>query len=172
MRTILTSTLTGIVGCGALGCGSVPDAASDAELIAPGEPSVVIGYYAGDDYQPVSVTAEARVLWGTQGGTWTMPSVRIRGIASPTLVSGTLVRAPDTDSSEVLGTSERELQFVRIADGSLECRAVAVPVQHAPPRQFESITDLYGQVALLTITASDAQGRSATSSSFATLVED
>ena len=156
---------------GSVGCGSVPEA-DDPELIAPGEPSLVLGYYVEDDYQPLSVTAEARVLWGTQGGTWTMPSVRIRGIASPTLVSGTLELAPDMVSSEVLGSSERELHFVRSADGSLECRAVAVPVQHAAPRQFESITDLYGQMALLSITASDAQGRSATSSSLVTLVED
>jgi len=47
-----------------------------------------------------------------------------------------------------------------------------VPVQHAPPRQFEAISDLYGRTATLSITVSDGAGRSATSSSSVTLVED
>ena len=112
------------------------------------------------------------MLWGSQGGTWTMPSVRIVGIASPALVSGTLVLAPDGAAGEVLGRSEHEYQFARSADGTLECHTVAVPVQHAPPRQFEAISDLYGRTATLSITASDGAGRSATSSSSVTLVED
>ena len=112
------------------------------------------------------------MLWGSQGGTWTMPSVRIVGVASPALVSGTLVVAPDSAASEVLGRSEHEYQFARSADGALECRTVAVPVQHAPPRQFEAINDLYGRTATLSITASDAAGRTATSSTSVTLVEN
>jgi hypothetical protein len=166
-RSLLAcSTLAGGLGCGpALEQG-------DAELIAAGEPSITLGYYRDGVYQPLSATGQGRVLWGAQGGTWTMPSVRTWGIASPALVSGTLVLAAETGEGELLGKSEHEYQFEAGAEGSLECRLVAVPVQHAPPRQFESIDDVYGQIALLSISASDAQGRSATSSSTVTLVED
>jgi hypothetical protein len=160
-------------GAGGFGCGSPPPSdAADAQLIAPGEPSVELGFYVHGAYQPLSAAAEARVLWGSQGGTWTMPSVRLVGIGSPALVSGTLVLAPDGAAAEVLGRSAHEYQFARSADGALECRTVAVPVQHAPPRQFEAINDLYGRTATLSITASDAEGRSAMSSSSVTLVED
>lgn len=144
----------------------------DAQLSAPGEPRIALGYYVDGVYQPLSATGEARVMWGTQGGTWTMPSVRLWGIASPALVAGTLLLTPGTGESELLGRSEHEYQFERSAEGFLECRLVAVPVQHAPPRQFAGIRDVYGQAALLSLTASDAQGRSATSSSSVTLVED
>jgi hypothetical protein len=157
---------------GSAGCGPGPETEGEPELIAPGEPSVVLGYHTRAGYQPLSVVAEAPVIWGTQGGTWTMPSVRIRGIASPALVSGRLLLGPGTEPREVLGSSEREHRFERLPDGSLECRAIAVPVQHAPPRQFEAITDIYGETAELSITVSDAEGRSSSSSVLVTLLED
>jgi hypothetical protein len=156
------------------GCGSAPAEtdAADAQLLSRDGPSVELGYYVDGAYRALSTAAEARVLWGSQGGTWTMPSVRLRGIASPALVSGMLALAADGEAGEVLGRSEHQYQFVRSADGALECRTVAVPVQHAPPRQFEAISDLYGSLAILSITASDAEGRSASSSSSVILVED
>lgn len=152
------------------GCLPAPD--ESAELIAPGEPSVTVGYYTPEGYQPLSAAGEAPVLWGTQGGTWTMPSVRTRGIASPALVWGTVTLAPAGAPPEVLGSTEREHDFTRVQDGSLESRALALPIQHAPPRQFDSISDLYGEAALLSVTASDEQGRSAAVSVLVTLVED
>jgi hypothetical protein len=155
------------------GCASARDEnATEAELIAPGEPSITLGYYTRDGYQPLSTAAEAPVLWGTQGGTWTMPSVRTRGIASPALVWGNVTLASEGGPAEVLGSVEREHAFTRAQDGSLESRALAVPIQHAPPRQFDSISDLYGQPALLSVMATDEQGRSAAVSVAVTLIED
>jgi hypothetical protein len=147
-------------------------AAPEAELIAPGEPGVTLGYYHDDDYQPLTTVAEAPVSWGLQGGTWTMPSVRIRGIASPALIWGTVTLEDGSGPGEVLGHTEREHGFAPAADGSLESRAIALPIQHAPPRQFDSISDLYGQTARLEVMASDAQGRGASSSVLVKLVED
>lgn len=167
---VLAAVLAVALG-GSLGCGA-PAGEADAELIAPGEPGIELGYYVDGAYAPVSETGEARVMWGTQGGTWTMPSVRMWGIASPALVSGTLVLAGGTGESELLGRSEQEYQFELGAGGFLECRRVAVPVQHAPPRQFAAIRDVYGQTALLSLSASDALGRRASLSHSLTLVED
>lgn len=155
------------------GCAPEPDdLGAETELIAPGEPGITLGYYTVDGYQPLSTVAEARVLWGTQGGTWTMPSLRTRGIASPALVWGHVTLAPGDALAEVLGSTERQHAFTRAQDGSLESRTLALPIQHAPPRQFDSINDLYGQTALLSVMATDEQGRSAAVSVAVTLVED
>jgi hypothetical protein len=80
---------------------------------------------------------------------------RFQGIASPTYLTGTLVHA----SGEVLGEAEMTEQLESRDVGWLETDRFAVPVQHAPPNQYESIADLYGERAALSVRAEDDRGR-------------
>jgi len=141
-----------LLGCG--GCGG-PEATEDtSERIAPGEPEVELGSLTNSRYQTLATDPAVPVIWGTQGGTWIMPVLRVRGVASPTQIAATLVLA----SGEVLGDAEVSLSLAQ-GEGWLESQRFAVPVQHAPPHQYDPVDDLYGQSATLSVTVWDDDGR-------------
>ena len=141
-----------LVGCG--GCGGPPAEGDATERIAPGEPEVDLGSLTDAGYQTLATDPAVPVIWGTQGGTWIMPVLRVRGVASPTEVVATLVLA----SGEVLGETEVRVSLEQ-REGWLESQRFAVPVQHAPPHQYDAIADVYGQSATLSVKAWDDDGR-------------
>lgn len=123
-------------------------------MIAPGEPEVELGARSERGYQALGDDAEVPVIFGTQGGTWIMPVLRARGIAAPMQVAGTLVLA----TGEVLGASDVAMPLDD-REGWLESERFAIPVQHAPPREFDSIADVYGQSGVVSVQATDEAGR-------------
>jgi len=121
----------------------------------PGPPTLTIGFYSEQFYEPLFALSPLYVIHGFQGGTWTMPAVRTRGISSPAMVSCSVT----LESGEVLGTTESMEPFQLTTDGWLEIQAYPVPVHHAPPNEFEPIDDLYGLPATLDCSVEDSEGR-------------
>ncbi len=121
----------------------------------PGPPTLSIGFYSEQFYEPMEEASPLYVIHGFQGGTWSMPAVRTRGIASPALVSCSVT----LESGEVLGTTASNEPFQLTTDGWLEIQAYPVPVHHEAPNEFEPIDDLYGQVATLDCRVEDDEGR-------------
>lgn len=135
--------------------------------MAPGSPAVQLGLEKDGRYVPLETGSETPVIWGLQGGTWTMPILRTRGIALPTHVEATL----KLSKGERLGESEAIDDSLYHSEGWMETDRFSVPVQHAPPNQYESIADLYGQSAWIEVRAWDDADRSAEFSVEITLVE-
>ncbi|HEU5077248.1 MAG TPA: hypothetical protein VFU02_23815 [Polyangiaceae bacterium] len=135
--------------------------------IAPGEPQVALGYLQHGDYIAWEPGSDAPVIWGAQGGTWLMPVLRTRGVASPTRVEASLTLS----DGEQLGEFEFVYGLSMTPDEWLETQLFRVPVQHAPPHQFESVADLYGKPALIAVHVSDDAARSADLAFVITLVE-
>lgn len=135
--------------------------------IAPGEPQAQLGYVHDGEYTACTPSSAAPVIWGAQGGTWVMPVLRTRGVASPTVVEAWLTLA----DGEPLGEFEFVYELGMTPDDWLATDSFRVPVQHAPPNQFESIADVYGQSAVIEVRVSDDAGRTADFSSAITLVE-
>ena len=133
----------------------------------PGDPTLTIGFYSEQLYEAMTEDSPLYVIHGFQGGTWSMPAVRTRGIASPAMVACSVT----LESGEVLGTTESMEPFQLTVDDWLEIQAYPVPVRHEPPNEFEPIADLYGLPAMLACTVEDSEGRGAGSALMITLTE-
>ena len=158
-RVCLLPCVLTLVACG--------DPHENEPNIAPGEPQVELGYLKQGQYTACAPDSDAPVIWGAQGGTWVMPVLRTRGVASPTRVEAWLTL---TDG-EQLGEFEFVYELSMTPDDWLETKSFRVPVQHAPPNQFESVADVYGKSALIEVRVSDDADRSADFSLTLTLVE-
>ena len=143
------------------------DPPQDEPNIAPGEAQVALGHVHEGEYAACETGSDARVIWGAQGGTWWMPVLRTRGVASPTRVAASLTLA----DGERLGEHEFVYELRMTSDEWLETNLFRIPVQHAPPDQFESIADVYGKTAVVEVRISDDDERSADLSLVVTLVE-
>ena len=127
------------------------------ELIGPGPPSVEIGFYIEQLYEPLADGADMWVVHGLQGGTWTMPALRTTGIGPLSEVTCSMV----TDTGEQVSRVASETRFFLATDGLLEVQAYPIPVQHASPNERLEIDDLYGLDAILECTVIDGKGRGA-----------
>ena len=129
---------------------------SDDYYIEPvtGDPTVFLGLYVEQLYQDLNDGDDLPVVWGLQGGTWTMPCIRIVGIASRATVNCSLTM----DSGEVVGQVKAKTNFFLAADGYLEYHSFPIPVTY----EIEElpIDDLYNQEATLQCTVSDDEERS------------
>ncbi len=133
------------------------DVAVTANYVPEGEPAVDVGFYVEQLYKPLADGDECPVVHGLQGGTWTMPAVRIRGIDIQAKVRIDVV----TETGEQVGMLEQSVAFVLADDGWVEVQALPVPIQHAPPNESAPIDDLFGQKATMTVHVEDAEGRAA-----------
>jgi len=149
-----------LVACG-------PTESEGETNLAPGKPEVELGFVHEGQYLPCEPGSAAPVIWGSQGGTWVMPVLRTRGVASPTRTEVSLTLA----EGERLGEFEFVYELSMTSDAWLETQSFRVPVQHAAPNQFESIEDVYGKSALIEVRVSDDAERSADFSVVITLVE-
>jgi len=156
-----------LLACGVvlIACGEPHQAEPN---IAPGKAQVALGYLHEGEFSACETGSDAHVIWGAQGGTWVMPVLRTRGVASPTRVEASLTL---TDG-ERLGEFEFTYELSMTSDEWLETELFRIPVQHAPPDQFESIADVYGQSAVVEVRISDDEERSADLSLTITLVEE
>lgn len=118
-------------------------------------PEVSLGFYddAGQ-YSEVVEGGSLWIVWGTQGGNWSMPTIRTRGIGSLATVACKLV----TDAGEALPGAVTRTKFFPTPDGSLEVPNFPLPIFHAAPREGDPIDDLYGQGATLDCTVDDGDG--------------
>ena len=118
-----------------------------------GDPVVDLGFYVEQLYRPLANGDSCPVVHGLQGGTWSMPAARIRGIASPARVVGSIV----TEQGQRVGEVDAEERFFLATDGWLEVQSLPIPVED----ESGTISFLYGQSAVLECTVTDAEGRSA-----------
>lgn len=124
-------------------------------------PAVELGYYYEREYDRFETGDDCPIFYGLQGGSWTMPAVRMRGILSPARVEMTLV----TEGGETLGQIDQRHSFSSKAEaGWVEIKRLPVPAAHDGPATGETIDDLFGQTATLSATISDEEGRSASTS--------
>jgi len=135
------------------------DYGDEEGLLLTGDPEVELGFYSEQLYRPLSHGDDCPIVRGLQGGTWTMPAVRIRGIGSPAVVACRLVSA----NGEVLGQTNARERLVRTPDGWLELQTYPVPVQHAAPLEAAPISDLFGAAATLSCSATDNAQRTSSS---------
>jgi len=133
------------------------DYGDEPAYVPVGEPSLELGYYVEQLYQPLRDGDGCPIIYGFQGGTWTMPAVRIQGINSVAMLDCDLV----TGSGEVLGAVVSRERFYLAPDGWVEIQAHPVPAAHAPPNETNSIGDLYGMNATLRCRATDSEARTA-----------
>jgi hypothetical protein len=154
-----------LAGLSLCGCGeSKKDPPPDAEApftLADGAvpaPEVQLGYYYEKEYDPFEEGDDCPVFNALQGGTWTMPAVRLRGIASPAQLVASLV----TVDGEVLGEIDQRHAFSsQIQEGWVEIKRLPIPATHALPNEDDPIDDLFGQRATLTLSATDEDDNSA-----------
>ncbi len=124
-----------------------------------GEPEVTIGFYSEQLYAPLGEDSPLYITQGFQGGTWSMPAVRTRGIASPAQVACDVMLADGT----LVGTTDLDppTSFQLTTDGWLEVQAYPVPVQETGPTH-DAPHELFGLAAELNCTVTDGVGRSDT----------
>lgn len=122
-----------------------------------GPPELVVGFSTEDGFAPLDEAPALVVIYGLQGGTWTMPTVRTRNVASFATVTCHVV----TDGGEAIGTIEARAKFLPSLDGPLEVLGFPIPITHAPPNEGAPIEDLYGQDATIACSVADEAGRAA-----------
>ncbi|MBK6516745.1 MAG: hypothetical protein IPM79_21240 [Polyangiaceae bacterium] len=132
-----------------------------------GDPQLALGFYVEQLLEPLAEGDGLPVVYGLQGGTWTMPAVRTTGIANIATVSCDVV----TEGGEQVGVVETRQIFVRATDGWFEVQAFPIPIVHEAPNQAASIEDLYGVKATLSCTVSDDQDHEASQTRGVILVE-
>jgi hypothetical protein len=122
-----------------------------------GDPELAIGYYVEQLYRPLADGDPCPVVNGFQGGTWTMPALRMRGVGRIATVSCSFV----TEIDEVIGDVEQEADFYLAPDGWIEIPAFPIPAKHYGDREQDPIDDLYGLDATLHCVVTDPSGREA-----------
>ncbi len=130
-------------------------------------PELEIGYHVEQLYSPIADGDDAPIVTPAQGGRWTMPTLRTRGIDS----RASIVCKVTTAAGEVVADASEEQRFNLATDGALEFIGFPLEIRHAPPREDEDIDDLYGVSATLSCTVTDTEGRGAAASVDIVLVE-
>lgn len=134
-------------------------------LVIEGDPFVELGFYQEQLYVALADEDPAPVVHGLQGGTWTHPALRTRGIGTPAVVDCSVV----TDSGEKVGFAQAVTDFFTGVDGFLEVQSYPLPILHTEPGSGPGIEDLYGVKATLRCAVTDLEGRGAQATVVVTL---
>ncbi len=118
---------------------------------------ILVGYYSKIAFSSLAESDQCPVLWGLQGGNWTMPTVRARRMALHIQASGKLAMG-----NEELGHATMDADLVDRGDGWLELTYLPIPVSHAPPNEAAPIDDIYQKRARLTFSVVDENGQTVT----------
>lgn len=145
----------------------VVDFGDRAAYVPSGKPTVDIGFYVEQLYLPLGEEDDCPVVYGLQGGTWSMPALRTLGID----ITAHVICSVVTDGGEVVGAADVQESFVLATDGWLEIQALPIEIRHAPPHEADDIDDLIGQGATLSCTVTDDADRSDTRTLHVTLSE-
>lgn len=141
-KAVLTLVLLGLIGT----------ACSDSGTSDPG--ALKVGYYTKDSFEDLSLVRNCPVLWGLQGGNWTMPTLRVQNFSRDVQAWGSL-----TLGAETLGTASLQSELLDRGDGWFELTYLPIPVSHPAPNEALPIDDLYGQNGELSFSIVDDSGR-------------
>ena len=133
-----------------------------------GEPAVELGFYQEQLYTKLEDGSPCPVVYGLQGGTWTMPALKTLGITPMAWVDCTIV----TESGEVVGETALRSQFFRGTEDYFEIQSFPIPVFHTGEATGDPVDDLYGQMAVLSCSVLGDAGRTATYSVRIVITED
>lgn len=137
------------------------------DYVVEGVPTVILGFYEEQLFRHTLDGDGCLVMWGLQGGTWTMPALRTRGIGSPAVIACDMW----TEAGEHISTVESTTNLFLTPDQYLEVQAYPIPVNHEIPLESGKIDALYGQMADLTCTVTDKEGRSGTVNVYVEILE-
>ncbi len=118
----------------------------EAEL-ARREPRVQVGFYVGHTFEVLNDGDRLPVLAGSQGGSWVMPGVRVRGLQPEMAVEGTL-----RTNDEQLGIT-RTTTTLAVDNHWFHLATLPIPVQHERPSR--AIDGLTGSAAWLDVRVDD-----------------
>lgn len=141
----------------------------DAGAIDEGDPAITVGIFEEQFFTPLEPAAELPIVAGFQGGTWVMPAIRAVALRGAVNALGVVV--VDATGEEVGRVEDPQARLQATAAAYTELVALPVPIVHAAPNEMTPITDLYGQMATLSITVTDRTGRTASSVVKVRLVE-
>lgn len=119
-----------------------------------GDPTVLLGLYEEQLFDGLEEGEELPVVWGLQGGHWTMPCIRTVGIASRATVDCTVIM----DDGEMVGKTKAKTNFFLTASGYLEYQSFPIPIEHEADAEAE-IDDLYDRPATLDCSVTDDEER-------------
>ena len=123
---------------------------------SPGPAGLELGFYHQNSYTPFDDGALLPVVHGLQGGTWTMPAVRLTGLGT----YGELTCSLTTEAGERVGFVIAKTKFYFNTTGQLEVANFPIPVFH-PDQPGAPIDDLYGLKATLSCTLFNDSGDAA-----------
>ena len=138
--------------------------ADDSAVDYEGEPTLELGFYQEQLYTLLEDGSGCPVVYGLQGGTWTMPALRTRGITPMAWVTCVMV----LESGEEVARTEVRSQFFRGTDDFFEIQSFPIPVFRTTGDDSASVSDLYGIIADLRCSAVGDNGETA---SYNVLVE-
>lgn len=123
---------------------------AQGSIIKPieGDPHVELGFYSEQLYAALQDGDACPVVYGLQGGSWTMPAIRTIGIGSPATVECSLT----TELGELVGTVKSKAKFFLTPDGLLEIQSFPIPVR---AESEDPLDDLYGLGATVTCSVRD-----------------
>ena len=136
-------------------------------LVIEGPPTVELGFYEEQLYNPLLPGGHAPVVHGLQGGSWTHPAVRTTGIGTPAVIDCNIIAGTGEQVADVRSNEN----FVVAIDGFLEVQSHAVRILHTDPDSGPEIDDLYDQPATLSCSVLDAQERGSSKTVEVILVE-
>ncbi|HTM46744.1 MAG TPA: hypothetical protein VL137_17435, partial [Polyangiaceae bacterium] len=65
--------------------------------------TLLVGYYTKDSFDDLEQVPDCPVLWGLQGGNWTMPTLRTQNFDDAVTAKGTLLLG-----DEMIGTAQAQ----------------------------------------------------------------
>jgi len=118
-----------------------PDVTLDGGGSGPG--GLAVGFLDNHDppvFTELSVDPTLVVVNGLQGGTWTMPTLRIDGPIPSARISCEVT----VKGGEVVGVLATQARTSPLGDGHVDIPYLPIPIRHAPPRATAPIGDLEG----------------------------
>lgn len=156
-----------VIGAGGCPLEEDPGDADASETQHSGPAMAELGFYFTDSYSALMPDDELPVVNGLQGGTWTMPVIRMENLGSFATVDCSITMV---NTGEVVGFMKAKTKFFLSPDGFYEALNVPIPVFH-PDSEGSPIDDLYGQPATVKCSVTDRDNRVASFELVLTLIQ-
>ena len=137
--------------------------ARSGAVVIEGDPSLRIGYLRNDDFTDLTDERIFHILWGLQGGYWSMPEVRVTGLGDPQPSGGATMFMTcrlTADTGEVLSDLDVKARLYG-GDGYLYAPNYPIPVTRQPPQSPDDVSELDGVGARFECAVRDNDDRSA-----------
>ncbi len=148
--------------------------ATTGAVVIEGEPNLSIGYVTDETFENIADTQSFDVVWGLQGGYWSMPHLRVTGIGDPQPSGGATMYMTcrlTSDAGEVL-TDLNVKARLYVGDGFLFAPNYPIPVVRAPPAAPEDVPALDGVMGRFECSVRDNSNRTASISVLLSLSVD